>query len=254
MDDLRYILQEPVELQGIGILYPMNILEFNKNIKSFNILGITKNNLLQGIDVKDLEKRDYIEKNIKNFDVITSQKELIALLLNLLIVCFKLNEKNDIEIKQSEDNNGIYFLLKGNRIDRNNYDFVRNQIIRMHNLHFPKQAKNAELQKWFDKARKAKNKGNNDKTDMEDIITTIVATTGIPFKEIKEMSVYQINRLIARINKVKEFDTNVQFLCAGGQNIKLDSYLTHIEEEIEEKLSVGLDEFKRGMASNSMGA
>lgn len=245
MDDLRYILQEPIELEGIGVLYPLNILEFSKNSHIFSILSVTKNTLLQQVSVKDKEKRDYIENNVKNFDVVTSQPDLILMLAKLFMICFRLNAE-DIQVGQ-EENGNIYFLLKGNRVDRNNYDYVRNQIIKINNIHLPKQAKNAELQKWFDKAKKAKSRTNN--TDMEDIITTIVALTGITFDEIKKMTIYQINKLIERINKIKEYDANIKFICAGAKDVKIDSYLAHLSDDNEEKLSISLDELRKSMGN-----
>ena len=290
MNDIRYILKEPIEIKDIGTLYPMDILKYNKCNDCFSVLAIVKSTLLQQVDTNDKEKRDYIENNVKNFDVLCSQRELIDSLINLISVCFEIKKENiqyddnlkcifigdffglNIEklnqrafelININKDNpndlseeikNEIIsindFVGKLKIINKDNYDFIRNSIIKMYGVHLPKQAKTLELQKWFNKASKAK--GKNNKTDMEDIITTIVAVTGIEFDKIKAMSMYQINKLIERINKVKEYDVNVQFLCVGAKDIKLTSYLEHLDNEREEKLSVPLDELSKSMGMSGV--
>lgn len=243
MDDLRYILAEPIHLEKVGQLHHLGILEYSRNISYFDVLSVTINLLLQQVDDKDIEKREYIESYVKNFDIIIHDQNSLSMLIKLLSLCFKVDESK-FKIEKGLD--GYSFLMmNSNIIDRDNYDFVRDQIIKINRLHLPKQAKTKELQKWYDLARKAKSKeGSN--VDLEDIITTLHVITGTPYSEIKNMTVYQINRSIERVNKIKEYETNIQFICAGGgKGIKLDSYLAHIEEEMEEKLSTSFDAWKK---------
>ena len=75
----------------------------------------------------------------------------------------------------------------------------------------------------------------------------ITYPNGYTPKQISELTIYQINALIARINKVKEFDMNVQFLCVGAEKIKLEPYTAHININEEEKVGSNFDEFKNNM-------
>ena len=66
---------------------------------------------------------------------------------------------------------------------------------------------------------------------------------------LKEIYIYQINHLIARINKIKQYEAEVQFISAGASDIKLTNYLEHIADDNEEKLSTSLSEVKKKLSS-----
>ena len=103
------------------------------------------------------------------------------------------------------------------------------------------------MQQWFDKTRNYKSKEKG--ATLTDIATTIVTVTGLTFNDIKDMSIYQINHLIGRINKVKQYEAEVQFISAGASDIKLTNYLEHIADDNEEKLSTSLSEVKKKLGS-----
>ena len=90
----------------------------------------------------------------------------------------------------------------------------------------PKQAKTKELQEWFD--RDEKYKAKQVKSDFEDVITAVMAYTHYTPEQLLHFTMYQINKLIERIIKLTEYESNVQFLCAGAENIKLDSWLSSV--------------------------
>lgn len=213
----------PIEIDGIGILYPFTMEEYALYSRCFNVLTVTVNLYLQYIDSKQKEIRKEIENTIKNFDIVSSQKKFIDLLMTLLEISFKPKR-----LKYSHVLNKI--IINNGVITRDNYDYIRNEIIKINNIKLPKQAKTKELQEWFDKAHKAKIAQNKSNGDMEDIITSIMAFTGYTPDEIKKMTVYQINKLIARLNKISEFKANIQFLCAGAEKINLEHWSNRIDE------------------------
>ncbi len=256
MNDIRYIFGEPIPIiqkkiidkeeieEEIGTLYPLNIIDYFKNTSLFNILQVTVNFYLQQIDKKEKEARKIIKEKFKDFDVICSDQQTLNSLIELLNLCFKENITNE-NITLENDLLKIY-LSSGYCIDRNNYDYIKGQIIRMYGIKLPKQADNKELQKHFDRAYKHKS-GESDQ-DFEDIITTIVAITGITPNKLKEMTIYQINAIISRINKVKQFDMNVSFICAGGsEDIKLEPYMAHIDLLEEVQISKKYSELSKQM-------
>ena len=238
------IFKEPLIIENEGKefpIYPLGVIEYYKNSKLFTVLSITVEYLLQHIDSKDKKTRDEIKKNTKHFDVVTSNPESINQLLDLLALLSN-NDKHDFILQRSKEG-FLCFEINGFIIDRNNYDMIRNSIIKANSLKLPKQAATRELQEWFDKTRNFKNKEKG--AGLSDIVTTIVAFTGLTFEAIKDMSIYQINHLIARINKIKQYEAEVQFISAGASDIKLTNYLEHISDDNEEKLSTSLSEVKK---------
>lgn len=281
MKDLRYILGSPIETE-VGLLYPIGILDYTLHVSSFDILSITVRLLLQEIDVKEKQLRAEVEKTVKNFDVLIKEDSMFPKIQDLFSLCFKIDKSkiqklmlgdnliitlnydeklmkeieiiNKKEVKSKED----LIILKNNQdillnrvVNRDNYDHIRNEILKINNIRLPKQAKNKELQKWFDKDYRAKHniKNGDSNIDMEDIVVGIMSTLGYTPKEMSEMTVYQINKLIETINKREEFHMNIQFLCVGCKDIKLKSWLEHEPYDKEEKNSTDFNTFMNGTKS-----
>lgn len=267
MNDLRFILGMPIPINidnvDIGKIYPMTMEEYALYGDLFGVLNITKTLYLQQFDMKDTENRSYIERNVKNFDVVCMNPQFIVMLAQLLAKSFKtddvksnfegiyknlylLNEdktKDISELELIDFFKQINIYVDGKKIDRDNYDYIRKMIIKCNGIRLPKQSKNKELQKWFDKSYDHK----KDDTDMEDILTTVMAYTGYTPEQIRKTTIYQVNAFIARINKLKEFDTQIQCMCAGAEKIKLEPFTKHINLFEEDKISTSLDKFKQQM-------
>ena len=242
------IFKEPLEVRegdATFPIYPLGVVEYYKNSNLFMVLSVTVNYLLQQIDSKEVKLRNHVKNTTKNFDVVTSNAITLEQLIKLLSL---LSHKDEVDfLIQKNKDNLIYLEIDGFIIDRDNYDMIRNSIIQANSLKLPKQAATKELQEWFDKTRNYKNKEKG--ATLTDIATTIVAVTGLTFDNIKDMSIYQINHLIGRINKVKQYEAEVQFISAGASDIKLTNYLEHITDEVEEKLSTSLSEVKTKLGS-----
>jgi len=241
LDDLRYILNMPIEIDGIGRIYPFTMEEYALYSHYFNVLTVTVDLYLQQIDSKEKELRKEIESKVKNFDIVCSQKEFVELLLSLLSISFKPKRLKYCPVLQR-------ILINDGLITRDNYDYIRNEIIKVNNIRLPNQAKTKELQEWFDKAYKARNAQNKNAGDMEDIITSIMAFTGYTPEDIKKMTVYQVNKLIARLNKISEYNTNIQFLCAGAEKINLEHWSSKINNGNDD-ITVDYDDFVSTMKS-----
>lgn len=242
------IFKEPLIIEGEKSnfsIYPLSIVDYYKNTALFSVLSVTVEYLLQHVNTKDKKAREFIRKNTKHFDVVTSNAESISQLLELLALLTH-KSVNDC-ILQRDEEGYLYIVIDDFIINRNNYDLVRNSIIKANSLKLPKQAATKELQEWFDKTRNFKSKEKG--AGLSDIVTTIVAITGLTFEAIRDMSIYQINHLIARINKIKQYEAEVQFIGAGATNIKLTNYLEHIADDNEEKLSTSLDEVKQKLGN-----
>lgn len=236
-NDLRYIFNMPIEIDGIGKLYSFTMDEYIKYNNLFDVLSITLNNILQNIPEDNIKQREEIENNVKIFDIIISEEYLLNPLCELLYYSFHAdNVAWNPSLQQIRVDDGI--------VDRNNFDYISEQIMKSNNLQFTKQAKTKELQEWFDKKSRLNSSKNN--VDMEDIITSIMAFTGYTPDQILKLSIYQINSLIERLNKISDYESNVQFLCVGAKDIKLEHWCSHIENKNYDT-SMSMDKFTNDM-------
>lgn len=251
MEDLRYILDIPIEIEGLErvSLKALNIKDYTKYSTYFGSFQMTVNYLLQQIETKNLEERQKVIDNMKNFDIVCMDGMAILMLMKLIQVSFGVSEEEVFF-----DRNEIAIYVNDFKIDRDNYDKIKDEILKINNIKLPRQAKTKELQEWFEKARKVHNKGA-DKTDMEDILTAIMAITGYTPMQLSEMTIYQINKIIERINKVKEYETNVQFLCVGSDKIQLEHFTAHISDSTkDEAYGTDFDAFQREMGGIMTGS
>ena len=255
MNDLRYILNMPIEIEDLGRIYAFTMEEYTTKYYYLNVLSITINLVLQGVDDKDIEKRQWIENNMKIFEVICHEEELIDSLLKLLEISFKptkiekypfwkrvlntiLNRSTTylkpIKLKYNSELQRIY--INDGFIDKDNYDYIRSELIKVNNIHISRQAKTKELAKWLNKSNKLKNIKNKNAGDMEDIITCIMAMCRYTPEDIKKMTLYQVNKLIARLNKINNYKAQIQFLCAGSDSKTIEHWSDKIEEKIDEMI------------------
>ncbi|GCD10440.1 hypothetical protein [Clostridium tagluense] len=228
------------------LCYPMSIFDFHENIEYLNVLAITIINLLQGLDKKDYDRSQYIKKNVKNFDVIMNSKSLIGMFVNLIKIQFKLPMK-DIKVMKDDNGNNCYIMIqKKYFIHRDNYDKFRNYLIEINDIKFPKQVEDKELNEWFERARLAKS--SKDNPTIGETLDLLCLETGIDYDTLMYgYSIYRVNRLIERYGAIQDFKSNIQYMCAGAEKIDLKSYLTHIDINKEEELSIKFDDFATKM-------
>jgi hypothetical protein len=230
----------PIEVCGIGEIYPFTMEQYALYGHYFNILTVTMDLYLQQIDVKNKILRKQIQDTVKTFDIICQEPLLVQKLLMLFQLSFKPKRLRYCPVLQR-------ILINNSIISRDNYDFIRNEIIKANNIRLPKQANNKELQAWFDKAYKVKSSQNKNAGDMEDVITSIMALTGYTPEDIKSLTVYQVNKIISRLNKISEFNSNIQFLCAGSEKVNLEHWSNKIADS--DDIAVDYDEFVSSMKS-----
>jgi len=108
-------------------------------------------------------------------------------------------------------------------ISNHNYDNIRNIIMKQNLLFEQKVYKTELMNKWAEKAMKAKQK-NAPNISLEDIITTVSVGCGKLFSDLEEYSIYQLYSDFFRLRKIMEHDSSVHFLCAGATNLKLQDF------------------------------
>lgn len=174
-------------------------------------------------------------KNFFNINKVDNDDEVIDFYNEIIN---KDNVDKDYEFISIDDCKSI--------IDRNNYDYIRNQIIRINAIRLPKQAKTRELQKWYDKAYKFKQ--INSKEDYEDMLSTIARKYHKLPEELEHLTPYQVNVLYARDIKVSEFKTGVSYRCSPNfKDVEIKNYNEHIDLLEDVKISSDFNTFRRRM-------
>lgn len=162
MKDLKPILGRSIVLKNLGLkIHAMTIDEYQDYNDLFNVLILTTNFFLQTItdDKKDLRK--YVDDNVKNFDIVCLDEQGIAQLIILFEFIFETKDitSNNKEIMQDIIKNGLLkfdtiediqtIINKLNQISitinkevivyRDNFDYIRNMILKSSGISLPKQ-------------------------------------------------------------------------------------------------------------------
>lgn len=124
---------------------------------------------------------------------------------------------------------------------------IRSVIMMMNFLKEEKVYKNEELQKNHEEGHKVRNNTSNNIT-MEDIITSVVASTSNTYEDVDKMSVYQLNALYLRISAIKDYETSTLFATVSSE-AKVEHWTKHIDLfESKDNSSIKLSEFKNKLS------
>lgn len=126
---------------------------------------------------------------------------------------------------------------------------IRNLIMRMNCVKEEKINPNPEIQKWIEKSKKFKQQ-EGQKLTFADIVSSIATGTSHTYKDINEMTIYQMYMTFYRINNFKNFDTSTLFATVSSEKIKIESWSSHIDLYEEEQHGISRDEFNE--KSNSL--
>jgi len=96
------------------------------------------------------------------------------------------------------------------------------------NLMFEQKIYKTEIvQKWADKAMKAKQK-NAPKITFEDMVSTVSVSCGKHYSDLENYTIYQIYSDFYRLRKITDFDVSIQYRCAGA-DIKFQDYAESLD-------------------------
>ena len=217
MESVKYILQQPDYIEGVGYIYPVKVKDYDTFMQVHTVLYINKNHfevkeefkdklqILDLIMISDFEGKEDI---IKNFETL-----------------FSLTLKKDVYFMSNENNYG-FIIDEGHRIDRINYDQVRTIIMKQNLIFEQKVYKDPLVQEWAMRTIEARRK-NSIKVTIEDMITT-VSKTGKSYETIGEQSIYQLYADFKRYSKDKEYDTSITLKAAGAEKVSVNHFAEFI--------------------------
>jgi hypothetical protein len=222
MESVKYIFAEPEVVDGISI-YPIHMRHYDEFMNVANILTISYDNF----DVESIKKA-LNGGTLPLFDLIMlnyEQQKQLHVVIELFKKIFTFVCKQKIEYDEKLN----IFLLEGTdlAIDRDNYDEIREIILRQNLIFTPPVYKNKLVQEWAELALQARAQSSL-KITIEDMITTIVACNGMDINVLADYTIYQIKSIFQRVLKLKNYDATVLFKTVDGK-INID----HFAEEID---------------------
>lgn len=241
-DTVKYIFAESESIGDIHI-YPVQMKHYDEFMETAGAL-----NLHYGYyNVEEWENAYGINK-----------------LLDIILFSHKLNDQlNDIvdvfekiftfacrqDVKYDVGVNAFFINNDDNLfINSENYDEVRNVIMKQNLIFEPKVYKHESTQRLAEKILKAKAK-NSLKYSIEDMVTTLVIGSSMTFSELRDCSIYQIKALFQRLLQYENYKTIMLFKTVDSSG-KLNA--DHFAEEINMFVDPYKDLFKDKSQFNSL--
>ncbi len=198
-------------------IYPVRLRDFYEFYDWVRCLLIEK----EKISDAEVIKMSYLRFI---FALGTESEEIFKKFNNLLKLVFR-----EQEFEFVSDNERIYILVEQEyKISEFQFDKIREIIFRQ-NLIVVNQIMDSELQKALDDAKAFMAKKNKSATIEEQIFSFHIAT-GIDFQKIKEMTIYQFNKSMERLNLKLSWEVYTYPALKAGDTKNIKHWLEHIPE------------------------
>jgi hypothetical protein len=233
-----------------------------KDIKEFYILGLP-------IDT-DIGQCEFIK--VKEYPDYFADLQIMS--LNKLHIIYKYHEINknhefDDVIKELEKLTlfeivtgipeiqmayyRVFLKVFGNeealyKINNQNFDYYRKLIMDMNCVKEEVINPNPEIQRFIEKSKRVKQQESEPLT-FADIVSSVVGYNGLSYRDINEMTVYQLYMTFHRIAQIKGYDTSTLFATVSTEKIKIESWCKHINLFEEEKHAIEYNTFKQTTGS-----
>ncbi|KRT93782.1 hypothetical protein ABE068_18480 [Bacillus glycinifermentans] len=201
-----FILGIPVDTP-IGKCHFLKMKDYNDYAAYLNLIKMSKNEIVY--------RYSQLNKNGELNELIEEMKKLP--LFDIVNQLPNFNEAYSEVFQKVFQNEDIFEL-----IDRDNFISIRKLIIEMHCLKEEKISPNPEVQRRIEQSKRLKRQ-EQELLEVYDMISSIMAFTGVPYKEIAEMTMYQMYMTFYRIDRIKDYDTSILFATVSpeaGKNIK----------------------------------
>lgn len=224
MDSVKYIFSKPQFIEGVGNIYPIKVIDNDEFNECSNIILYSKNHF----NIDDIEQYKLLDILISVFneEAIKKLTQLFSLVLRK-DVSFIIAD-NYYGFRIDDTNDYCDFRINNNIINSDNYDTVREIILKQNILFEPKVFKNKLVQQWAEKVLEARRK-NGVKITMEDMITTVKVYEGISYEEVANMSLYQLYADFKRISKLMGYEKDITFLAAGADIKNIEHYAEEVD-------------------------
>lgn len=219
-----YILGEPIETD-LGDCSFLTVKDYPSYSPHLEVLGLSKEKIVflrhqQGERIEvinELQKLELVELVLLHTDIRGYYEELFA--------------------RVFKDEDALYKIKS-----HDEFNAHRNLIMRMNCIREEKINPNPEIQKWIEKSKRFKQQ-EGDKITNGDMIASIAMFSGVTYKEIAEMTIYQMYMSFNSIGNFKNYDTTTLYSTVSSEKIKIHSWSEHIDLFKEEKHGISRSEF-----------
>jgi hypothetical protein len=209
---LDYISGKSKHLDGIGGIFPIKIKEYDEFDKCSSVLYYAKQHF-------------QIEEDYPLLTLLISLRD--EKLIKDLEKLFSLVTQREVFFISTENIYG-FVIDEEHMINADNYDEVRKVIMKQNLMFEQKVYKNKLTQQWAEEVLKARKK-NSVEVGIEDMLTTIHVVSGVSYHSLMDYTIYQLQASFNRISKIKGYDTNIAFKCAGADQVNLDYFAEKID-------------------------
>lgn len=205
----------PRNVDGV-LIYPVKVLdwkEFEEYANKFLLYGekFIKYRLKASSDVKIFD----LIISIVSSEVVNSNDE-DCILLKKLERMFSIVLHKETKLMYDSKNKKWIINFDGGKIDRENYDIFRRNIMEMNLIHEPIIAPNELSQKLLDDAIKSMNKGGG-KVDLESMIVYVCTYAKISPKDFEHMTYYQLRAQFEMCQRIQYSDAIHLYRSQGAK-------------------------------------
>lgn len=222
-----YILGLPIDTE-IGQADFIKVRDYPQYYVDLQIIGMSKNEIIY--------KYSQINKNGQYDEMIAELKKS-----SFYEICTNLPE-----LKQSYYN--VFMKAFGREstvslIGEDNFDIYRDLVMKMNCVTEEEYNPNPEIQKHIERSKRVKSM-DQEKLTFEAMCTSIVAQSGVNYKDILEWTIYEFYATFYRTGQMKMYDTSTLFATVSSEKINIENWSKHIDMFEKEKHFITEKEFK----------
>lgn len=229
---LQYLFAQPDCIEDINnknntiLIYPIKVKDYEKFSRYTGILYLSKNHFSESIREYPLLELLFVSHQsfgLSTEDFINNFCKLFSI-ITLKDVNF-IDQEGFVFFDDKIINNEIIKIKKV--INLYNYEKIRQVIMQQNLIHEQKIYKTELMNKWAQKALKAKQK-NAPNITLEDMVSTVSVGCHKHYWDLENYTIYQIYSDFYRLRKMVDYDTGVQYRCVGN-DLKLQDYAESLD-------------------------
>lgn len=234
--DLKNVWGKPTNYKGLDI-YPIKMIDCEEFFDNVRCLMLQKNKI-QDVEVlkmsylrfllelSSIEGHEYLAKSLEDLLKMVTKKELRIDIdergrFYLLIGDYIVNE----------DGQEQFILTK--RLTENDFDKVKSIILEQNLIKLEEEILDPELEKKLNEAREFMNRKNGRMADLEQQIVAYHCAFQIPYEVIANLTIYQFQKGLQRMDHIKEADAINKAKYSGFVDFKdeqLPNWLSYIQD------------------------
>lgn len=221
---INFILGYPQDFKGLKI-YPVRLKNYEYFFNNINCLLYNKNEA-QDVEIVKMSYLRFLLLLAYQEEVQSNDLTIANQFENILNLCLGVEQ-----IDYEEKNNGVCLILDGIEIPENHFDKIK-EIIFEQNMIEKQEVLNPELKQSMQDAKKYKNKKSNE-ASLEEKIIAYHCETGMSYEDIAELTIFQFNKGLARMDMIKHY--HILKTAESSGFVEFKEQIPHWLDAIKEK-------------------